>query len=61
MAMIRLQLIRYQSCLFAQATNIGRGNRIRTDDTLLPKQVRYLAALYPIVLVLDAGFEPAKD
>ena len=26
---------------------IGRGRGIRTLDTLLPKQVRYQAALYP--------------
>ena len=26
---------------------IGRGRGIRTPDTLLPKQVRYQAALYP--------------
>jgi hypothetical protein len=26
---------------------IGRGSRIRTDDHLSPRQVRYQAALYP--------------
>ena len=29
----------------------GRGERIRTSDPLLPKQMRYLAALLP-----DGGF-----
>lgn len=29
----------------------GRGRGIRTPDTLLPKQVRYQAALYPVLLL----------
>ena len=32
-----------------RAKKIGRGRGIRTLDTLLPKQVRYQAALYPDV------------
>ena len=31
----------------ARAVGDGRGRGIRTPDTLLPKQVRYQAALYP--------------
>jgi hypothetical protein len=31
----------------ASAVGDGRGRGIRTPDTLLPKQVRYQAALYP--------------
>src|SRR5688500_19024997 len=31
---------------------VGRGERIRTSDPLLPKQVRYQTALHPDVLVV---------
>ena len=31
----------------------GRGERIRTSDPLLPKQVRYQTALRPETLVVD--------
>ena len=34
----------------ATASQGGRGRGIRTPDTLLPKQVRYQAALYPAAL-----------
>ncbi len=49
----------------------GRGDRIRTCDPLLPKQMRYQAALLPdpgfrsgagpgwVLMVGPAGFEPA--
>ena len=33
----------------------GRGERIRTSDTLLPKQVRYQAALHPASLLARAN------
>ena len=36
----------------APVTSFGRGRGIRTPDTLLPKQVRYQAALYPAVSLL---------
>ncbi len=37
-------------------TNYGRGSRIRTYDPLVPNQMRYQAALCPVVGA--AGFEP---
>ena len=33
----------------------GRGDWIRTNDPLLPKQVRYQTALRPDMLRMDAG------
>ena len=38
---------RITACSSARAVGDGRGRGIRTPDTLLPKQVRYQAALYP--------------
>ncbi len=35
---------------------IGRGERIRTSDPLLPKQVRYQAALRPEPVLPAPGF-----
>ena len=35
---------------FPNSRWIGRGSRIWTDDHLSPRQVRYQAALYPVVL-----------
>ena len=32
---------------YRRMVNIGRGRRIRTNDPLLPKQMRYQTALYP--------------
>ena len=32
---------------------VGRGREIRTPDILLPKQVRYQAALYPVTHKLE--------
>ena len=37
---------------------IGRGREIRTPDILLPKQARYLAALYPGKTASTADHEP---
>jgi hypothetical protein len=33
--------------IFGKSLLIGRGGRIRTIDPLLPKQMRYRAALHP--------------
>jgi hypothetical protein len=45
-------------------TSLRRDTRIRTWDPLLPKQVRYRAALHPEKLQLTAdrpGFEPGAQ
>jgi hypothetical protein len=39
-------------------SSIGRGGQIRTDDPLLPKQMRYQAALRPDFLNLTAPAYP---
>jgi hypothetical protein len=38
----------------------GRGDRIRTCDPLLPKQMRYQAALLPAFVLRTSAGEPAK-
>ena len=42
---------------FPNSRWIGRGSRIWTDDHLSPRQVRYQAALYPVVLEESVRFE----
>ncbi len=42
------------------AKNCGRSTRIRTLDPLLPKQMRYRAALHSEIVVPPAGLEPAR-
>ncbi len=37
----------YRRLLYHVLANIGRGGEIRTPDPLLPKQMRYQAALHP--------------
>ena len=39
----------YPDELRALKIKIGRGREIRTPDPLLPKQLRYQAALYPVI------------
>ena len=40
--------------------NLGRGERIRTSDILLPKQARYRAALHPAEANYAISAEPLR-
>ena len=46
--------------LLLKRSKRGRSSRTRIYDPLLPKQMRYQAALYSEIVVPPAGLEPAR-